>query len=83
MKHYYALSWYYGKGSYNEKGWRLASYVCFGSRAARDAWVANGPAYQTDGGFREVVAASDPAIRRLRALEAQTGYPAFALCEEV
>lgn len=59
---YYACSWIYGVAS-RDDGRRAAEYVSFGSSTARNAWVAGGPSYRTDRGYREVIRSGDADLR--------------------
>lgn len=55
MKRYYAISWgQYGRAWSND-GAPIGDYHVFFSRAARDAWVSDGAAYQSEVDFREPV----------------------------
>lgn len=58
---YYAIEWNYGR-AVNSDGSRAGSVREFASKAERDAWCEDGPAYTTDAGFREMLTAKDVKV---------------------
>lgn len=73
MKHYYGIYRAYGMA---DNGWPdgdgdgggLGDVVCrFATKAERDTWVAEGPAYTTDAGSRDPLRAGSRTVRRVLA----------------
>ena len=64
MKYYYARHWHYGIATGNNYE-PCCSYHAFVSKKKRDDFVDNGVNYRTEGGFRDIVKASDPYLRRI------------------
>ena len=61
---YIALSWPWGRGCTtgdHPDVHAAVDAVAFASRAERDAWVGNGPAYISESGYREAWSSRDPA----------------------
>jgi hypothetical protein len=68
---YYAIEHVYGICC-DDRGNRIGTHHRFGTRAARDAWVADGQPYRTNPGYREEIPASDRELRRLlRSIDAE------------
>jgi hypothetical protein len=63
---YYGFEAAYGPDAFSN-GYRIGSWHGWHSRAARDAWVAEGSPYVDQAGAREAVPSSDPELRRLLA----------------
>lgn len=58
-RNFYAFSWRNGKGKiWSETGLSAGIVYVFSTKKERDRWVADGPDYQTENGYREDVSAS-------------------------
>jgi hypothetical protein len=68
MPRYYAVRWSYGV-AVDSDGDPIHTLHSFDSRRERDAWLADGPGYRTESGYREAVPASYPPLRRARRRE--------------
>ena len=64
---HYAIQWRLDAVDANT-GRRCASYYWFATRFERDEWVSEGALYR-GAGYREVLKASDPELRRIQNLE--------------
>jgi hypothetical protein len=57
-KHYHAATYPFGAGMHDSRTMRvIRTIVRFDSAAERDAWVTEGTACQSQGGYREALAA--------------------------
>jgi hypothetical protein len=66
---FYAIEHRYGSGMVDQDGDLIGRVLQFTRRALRDAWVENGPPMLSEPGFREVLRARHPKVRKADYLE--------------
>lgn len=71
IRRYYGIEYPHGIASDSATGGRYGNYLAFRTRAARDRWVAAGPAYRGESGYREAISGSDAELRRILRADAR------------
>ncbi len=65
---FYGFEHRYGGNMQDADGERIGTLHTFPTMGARRAWIAEGPGFVGDSGWREVVSSSDPQVRKVMAL---------------